>query len=50
MYSELGESGTKRIRPAFDELMSDARAGRFGAVLIDDSGASPETHNYYARW
>lgn len=32
-YSDEGVSGTKDRRPALDELMSDARKRRFGAVI-----------------
>ena len=36
VYSDLGQSGTKRARPELDELLADARAGRFETVLVYD--------------
>jgi DNA invertase Pin-like site-specific DNA recombinase len=36
VYSDHGISGTKERRPALDELMADARKGKFDVVLVWD--------------
>ena len=36
VYSDPGISGTKERRPALDQLMADARKGKFGAVIVWD--------------
>jgi len=33
-YSDVGESGSKDSRPAFDAMLTDMRAGQFKAVLV----------------